>query len=94
LSTPWIIVSSILALAVLYVLLPLVAETFRRFRGTRLLRCPVTGEEADVEVDAGRAALASAFGRVLVRIKGCTLWPERKDCAQDCARLPEIERRG
>jgi hypothetical protein len=93
-SAPWIIVCSIIALAVLYVLLPLVAETFSRFRGRRLIRCPVTGEEAKVDVDAGRAALTSAFGRVFVRIKGCTLWPERKDCAQDCAQLPEIGARG
>ena len=30
-GTPWIVIASIIAVAVLYVVLPLVADTFRRF---------------------------------------------------------------
>ncbi len=93
-SAPWIVITSIIAVAVLYVLLPLVAETFRRFRGTRSVRCPIAGEEANIDLDARRAALTSAFGRVLLRVKECSLWPQRKGCAQDCVQLPEIGRGG
>jgi hypothetical protein len=31
---------------------------------------------------------------VLLKARSCSLWPERKGCAQDCVHLPEIERRG
>ena len=93
-SAPWIVIVSILAVALLYVLLPLVTDTFLRFRGRKLLRCPVTGERAVVDVDARRVALSSAFGRVLLKARSCSLWPEKEGCAQDCLHLPEIERRG
>lgn len=93
-NAPWIVITSIVAVAVLYVLLPLVADTFSRFRGKRSLRCPVTGQDVNVDVDARRAALTSALGRVLLRVRNCSLWPERKGCAQDCVHLPAIERRG
>jgi hypothetical protein len=85
-SAPWIVVAAIIAVAVCYVLLPVVADTFRRFRTKKSLRCPETGREAEVGIDAGRAALTSAFGRALLRVKNCSLWPERKECAQDCVR--------
>jgi len=93
-SAPWIVITSVIAVALLYILLPLVADTFFRFRGKKLLRCPVTGERAVVDVDARRAAITSAFGRVLLKARSCSLWPERKGCAQDCVHLPEIEKRG
>jgi hypothetical protein len=92
-NAPWIVVASIIAVAALYVLLPIVADTFLRFRGKKLLRCPVTGERAVVDVDARRAALTSAFGRMLLKIRGCSLWPGREGCAQDCVHLPEIGER-
>jgi hypothetical protein len=93
-SAPWIVIASIVAVAMLYVFVPLVADTFRRFRATRSLRCPVTGQKASVHVDAGRAALTSAFGRMLLRVQNCSLWPERRGCGQYCVELPEIEGRG
>jgi hypothetical protein len=83
-SHPWIVVLAIFALALLYVLTPLVADTFRRFRSPRLLRCPETGGKAEVGIDASRAALTSAFGRPLLRVKSCSLWPEKEQCRQDC----------
>ncbi len=90
-STPWIVIGAIIAVAVLYVLLPVVGDTFRRFQAKRSLRCPETGSQVEVGIDAGRAAWTSAFGRALLRVRNCSLWPERKGCAQDCVRLPEAE---
>jgi len=93
-NAPWIVITSIIAVALLYILLPLVTDTFLRFRGKKLPRCPVAGERAVVDLEALRAAITSAFGRVPLKARSCSLWPERKGCAQDCVHLPEIERRG
>ena len=83
-SYPWIVVLAVVALGLLYVLTPLVADTFRRFRSPSLLSCPETGGPAEVGVDASRAALTSAFGRPSLRVKSCSLWPEKEGCKQDC----------
>jgi hypothetical protein len=90
-SGPWLAIAAIITVAVCYVLLPLGADTYRRFRGRKSLRCPETGSEAEVDLDAGRAALSSAFGRVLLRVRNCSLWPQRKACAQECVHV-ETER--
>lgn len=78
-----------------YILLPIICivlgfalETFRRYRETRILRCPETGSLAKVAIDAYRAALTSAFDKPRLRAKNCSLWPERKACAQGCLSLP------
>jgi len=86
-ASPWILVAAILAIALLYVLVPVVTDAFRRFRTRRMLRCPETGTGAEVGIDASKAALSSAFGPPVLRVKDCSLWPERKDCEQDC--LPD-----
>lgn len=90
-SHPWTVVIAVLAVAALYVLLPVVADTFRRFRSSRILRCPESGGKAEIGMDASRAAFTSAFGRPLLRVKACSLWPERQQCKQDCLGLPEVE---
>jgi len=83
-SNPWTLITAILALAALYVLLPRVADTFLRYRTSKVLRCPETGGKAEVGIDASRAAFTSAFGEPLLRAKQCSLWPERKGCGQGC----------
>ncbi|MBI2902286.1 MAG: hypothetical protein HYY12_01680 [Candidatus Methylomirabilis oxyfera] len=93
-SAPSIVVASIVAIAVLFVLLPVVADTLRRFRSKQSLRCPETGREAEVSVDAHQAAWTSAFGRALLRVKMCSLWPQREGCAQDCLHLIDTEAQG
>ena len=85
-SAPGIVVAAIIALAAVYVLVPVAADTFRRFRTRKSLTCPVAGQEAEVGIDAGGAALTSVFGRALLRVKNCSLWPQRKGCGQDCVR--------
>lgn len=88
-SNPGTVVSAILALALLYVLLPLVVTTFLRYRASRMLRCPETGREAEVNVDALRAGLTSVFGEPRLQVSSCSLWPGRWDCGQGCLRLAE-----
>jgi hypothetical protein len=83
---PLITMSAIIALAVLFVLLPVVVHAFQRYRKKRVLRCPETGGLAEVDIDAPRAAFSSAFGKPLLRVKNCSLWPKRKGCGEDCVR--------
>ena len=81
---PWVVLVAVLAVAFLYVLMPLVADTFRRFRRPRMLSCPENGGPAEVGIDASRAALSSAFSHPLLRVKSCSLWPKRQGCKQHC----------
>jgi hypothetical protein len=87
-GTPWIVIAAILAIALLYVLVPVVTDAFRRYRRRKILRCPETGRDTGVAIDASTAALTSAFGPPVLRVKDCSLWPERKDCEQGC--LPHL----
>ncbi len=88
---PWIVVIAVLAIAALYVLVPVVADFYRRYRESRALRCPETGQQVEVGIDASHVALTSAFGRPKIRVKSCSHWPERKGCEQECLTLPEVE---
>ncbi len=83
-SHPWIVLLAILAVGLLYVLVPLVVDTFRRFRSPRVLNCPETGGNAEIGIDASRAAFTSAFTSPSLQVKSCSLWPERERCKQDC----------
>ena len=83
-SQPWILLIGIVALAALYVLLPVAWDAYRRFRGARAVRCPATAARADVELDAGRAALTALFRHPAPRVARCTEWPRRQGCAQGC----------
>lgn len=87
-SAPWIVLAAIVALAVAYVLLPVVAAVFLRFRGTRELACPETGATAKVGADARWAALTAAFRHPVLRVKNCSLWPGRRGCEENCLRPP------
>ena len=83
-SNPWIVIAAILAVGLLYVLLPWVAHVFARYRRPRLVRCPETGTKAWVEIDAPHAALTAAIGAPQVRAKECSLWADRGACAEEC----------
>lgn len=85
-DTPLITIGAIITLGVLFVLLPLAVHTFQRYRSKKVVRCPETKGLAEVDIDAPRAAFSSAFGRPLLRVKNCTLWPKRKGCGEGCLR--------
>jgi hypothetical protein len=74
----------IVSLGVLYVVLPVVADTYRRLRGMRTVTCPETNEPAAIELDAMRAALRSAVLSPDVQVRRCSHWPEREHCGQEC----------
>jgi len=87
--SPWTIIIGIVVIGVLFVLAPVIVETFLRFRNRRRLACPETGQVAEVGIDPVKAASGSAVGRLVLRVKSCSFWPERAACAQRCLETPE-----
>lgn len=85
-SEPFVLIGAIVALGILYVLLPVGMTIYRKVRGPRAVTCPETGETEVVEVDAARAVTTSLFGHEDVEITGCSRWPENADCDRGCAR--------
>jgi hypothetical protein len=88
-TTPLIVIAAVVAVGMLYVVLPVAVGAFRKYRGTRLVTCPETKQTAAVEVNPARAALAAALGEEDLRLQACSRWPEREDCGQEC--LHQIE---
>lgn len=89
--TPWIYLAGILVVGLLFVLVPVTVDAFLRFRGKRCLVCPEAGTRAEVGLDARYAAFTAVFRATpRVRVKLCSLWPERQGCAQTCLRLPAV----
>lgn len=89
-ANPWMVIAAVIGIGLVYVLVPHVSHTYARFKARRALRCPETGRPVEVGVDAGRAAVASAFGEPALRVKECTLWPEKSNCRQECVGAPEM----
>ena len=85
-SATWMILVAVLVLAVIFVAIPIMADTFLRYRAKRVVHCPVENTNARVLVDAPIAALTSVLGQPKLRIDRCSLWPDRADCAQRCTR--------
>lgn len=74
----------------LFVVFAFARETFCRYSESRILQCPEMESKAKVSVDAWRAALASVVEKPRLRVKTCSLWPQRKGCAQACLRLSNL----
>jgi hypothetical protein len=61
-----------------------VTDAYQRFRARRTVVCPEQKCEATVQLDAGKAARTAAFGQPELTVTGCSLWPEREGCDQEC----------
>ena len=80
----FLLIAVVIALGLCFVVAPIVVNTYRRYRGRKTIICPDTGQIAEVEIKALNASLMSALGMDWVRVKWCSLWPRKKDCAQEC----------
>ena len=87
-AAPWITLAAIAALGLGYVIAPIVAGVFFRFRGRRAVRCPETGLMTELEIDARHAALTAVPGPPDMRVADCSLWPDRQHCDQRCIAHP------
>jgi len=81
---PVLLILLIAALGALYVLAPVAADAYGRFRSRRQVQCPETGTVTSIQVDADRAARTALFGEPKLRVSDCRFWPGRYDCAQRC----------
>jgi hypothetical protein len=50
----------------------------------RIVTCPETGADCEMEVDRPRAVLSVLDGKRDLRVKSCERWPEKKNCGQEC----------
>ncbi len=86
---PGIVIGAILGLVVVYVILPMIGDTLRRYRAAKTLRCPETGKDSGVNLDTRHAVLTTAaFGKPKLRVARCSFWPEQQACGQGCLREP------
>ena len=89
---PWIVLSLIIALGIVYVMLPTGLHAFSRYRRTKVASCPLAGERVLLQMDARHAGISAALsGRASLRVVDCSLWPAWCECTRDCLRLPESE---
>ena len=86
---PWIVLPAIVALGIVYVMLPIGLETFFHYHRRKVLHCPEVGDEAWVLIDARRAGLSAAFGHPSLRGRSCFLWPPRDNCGRGCRKKLE-----
>lgn len=82
----WMVLPWIVAAAVVIVIAPVVVGAYLRYRDARTVRCPTTGTDAVVEVDAVRAARTAFPGPPDVRVKTCSHWPDLDGCDETCVR--------
>lgn len=61
-----------------------VLPSYRAYRRRFVVTCPETGRATGVRVDAARVARSAWMGPLDLRLKGCTRWPERAGCDQEC----------
>jgi hypothetical protein len=62
--------------------IPSAMEVYAHWREPREVLCPETGEQATIQVDAGRAAAMASVGLPGLKIIRCTQWPRK--CGRGC----------
>jgi hypothetical protein len=83
-SRPFVVILAVLAVGVVYVLMPIATDLYRTYRGKLRVICPETEQPASIELKVGRAVLTGLFGKPRLRLAGCSRWPARRGCGQDC----------
>jgi len=89
-GAPWsadvLTIAAMSALYIVLVLLPPVVGTFDHYRRRRTVFCPDVQHDAELQIDARHAALTAVPGPPALRVRSCSLWPERAGCGRDCVR--------
>ncbi len=81
---PLLLILVIVATGLLFVVAPVVTDIYARYRNGKALNCPETHSSAKVTLNTHQAALGAAFGKPIIRVKSCSLWPEKSGCAEKC----------
>jgi nucleotide-binding universal stress UspA family protein len=89
---PGIVLLALVVIALVYVVGPVAAAAFWRWRRPWRLTCPRTGTVAQIRTAAVRASVAEVLGR-RAEIERCSLWPALRGCRQECRALPVTSQR-
>ena len=89
-SAPMLTALLIVAIAVVYVALPVMADVYARFRGRYTVVCPETGLPAQVRLDAWHAAMTAIPGPPRRYVEECSRRPEHAACGQECLSDPAL----
>jgi len=77
-------IAPIAAVGALFVVAPVVVDTYRRFRGTKTVICPENNLPADIQLDVAEAAASAVVGNPNLVVVRCSRWPERHYCDHRC----------
>jgi hypothetical protein len=75
-------IAIVLCIAIFFLVRVLVK--FFQFRGPCQVLCPETRSVATIRIHALRAAVSSAIAHPKIHVSGCSRWPERRGCDQEC----------
>jgi hypothetical protein len=89
-TSAWIFGGSIIAAIAIAIGISYL-RLFFSLRGDRVVTCPETLELVGLKIDASLAARTSLADNPEFRVSGCTRWPEKSACGQEC--LSQVELR-
>ncbi len=81
---PFLVLGAIIALGVLYVMLPVFLDVLMRYRKAKTVNCPHKNEKTSVDIDAKQAAFTALAGKPKLHLKDCPLWHDEIYCNQEC----------
>ena len=89
-STPIVLIAIVLAVFLAYALLSPLLMNLTRFIVRPWLYCPVNDAFGHLSFNAFGAALASGYGDVKPRVKGCSLLKKNERCEAVCLKGHEF----
>ncbi|HUF92054.1 MAG TPA: hypothetical protein VMR23_06735 [Candidatus Limnocylindria bacterium] len=81
---PTTVISLLIAIAVVFVVLPVAIAAYRFYRMPRTVHCPRLRTKATVSVDPRRAARAAVVGSAALSATACSLLVTRPHCRTEC----------
>ena len=83
-TNPLLLIAGIFAIGLVFVFAPVFIDAYQKYRYRKVITCPETHGLAEVNLNTGLAALGTAVGRPVMRVRSCSLWPQRKGCDEKC----------
>ena len=83
---PVLLIAGIVTFGLLFVVAPVAIDAYRQYRYRKVITCPEAHSLAEVNLNAGVAALGAGVGRPRLQVRSCSLWPKRQGCDEKCVR--------
>lgn len=81
---PTVLIPLLIAIALVFIVLPVVIGAYWDYRAPRIVRCPRMRAKATVTVDAWQAASAAIIGSPALSATACSLLAVRPTCRTEC----------